>query len=124
MCIFAPKTTGMVKAREEVEKFISTFIAKADIFGVIFVDRDKNNEALKMLGLTDSASLRLVKEIKVEEYSDTISDSLSYGDMWIFGKDYNGKELYIKVSLGKFSDSAICVSFHIAQYQLEHPYKQ
>ena len=113
----------MVKAREEVENFISTFIAKADVFGIILVNRDKNNEAFKMLGLTQMSGLRLVKEIRVEEYSETISDSLTYGDMWIFGKDHDGKELYIKVSLGKFSDSAICVSFHIAEYPLEHPYK-
>ena len=114
----------MIKAREEVEKFITTFIMKAEIFGVIFVDREKNNEALKMLGITQSVSLKLVKQITLEEYSETILDSLTYGDMWIFGKDYDGKEIYIKVSLGKFSNSAICVSFHIAEHPLEHPYKQ
>lgn len=25
----------------------------------------------------------------------------SFGDMWVFGKDYEGNELYIKIALGR-----------------------
>ena len=113
----------MIKTREEVQSFIASFIEKANVFSVTFISRDKNTEALKVLGINETIRLELVKQITIEEYSETISDLLSFGDMWVFGKDYDGKEIYIKISLGSFNARAICISFHIAEHQMSHPYK-
>lgn len=40
--------------------------------------------------------------------------------MWVFGKDYNDIDLYIKISV---SNRALCISFHEAEYPLNFPFK-
>lgn len=43
--------------------------------------------------------------------------------MWVFGKDYDGTELYIKISLGVPGSNTICISFHESEHSLHYPYK-
>lgn len=112
-----------VKTKQEVESFLRQFYPKLEIFGIIFLDRDKNTEAIKMLGITPIARKEIVKSIAPNDYIETIIDNSSYGEMWVFGKDYNGEELYIKITLGKPNTNTICVSFHIAEYPLNYPFK-
>lgn len=45
----------MIKSKEEVEQFLSQFGIKFDIWGIFYLDRDKNTEALKALGITPKA---------------------------------------------------------------------
>lgn len=99
-----------VKTKQEVESFLRQFYPKLEIFGIIFLDRDKNTEAIKMLGITPIARKEIVKSIAPNDYIETIIDNSSYGEMWVFGKDYNGEELYIKITLGKPNTNTICVS--------------
>ena len=42
----------------------------------------------------------------------------------IFGKDVEGKEVYIKISYGMPNRQAICISFHLAEYPMNYPYKK
>lgn len=44
--------------------------------------------------------------------------------MWVFGKDYDGTELYIKISLGAPGSKTICISFHEAEHPLSYPFKK
>lgn len=44
-------------------------------------------------------------------------------DMWIFGKIIQGKEVYIKITMGQPSDKVLCISFHFAEESLTYPYK-
>ena len=44
-----------VKKKEEVERFIKQFLPKLDIWGVIYIDREKNDAALKAMGITPNA---------------------------------------------------------------------
>ena len=53
----------------------------------------------------------------------TIIDEASFGDMWVFGKDFNGSELYIKISMGAPRSNTICISFHEAEHHLNYPFK-
>lgn len=112
-----------IKDKAEVERFLSQFVPKMEIFGIMFLDRDKNTEALKMLGITPSTRKELIREIQVDDYIESIIDEFSFGDMWVFGKDYDGEELYIKISLGAPNTSTVCVSFHVAQYPLSYAFK-
>jgi hypothetical protein len=43
--------------------------------------------------------------------------------MWVFGKEVRGKEIYIKMSMGNENNPAICISFHIAEFSINYPYK-
>lgn len=112
-----------MKTKQEVENFLREFIPKLKIFGIIFLDRDKNTEALKMLGITPMFRKEIIKSISTNDYIGTIIDNSSYGEMWVFGKDYNGEEIYIKITLGKPNTNTLCISFHIAEHPLKYPFK-
>ncbi len=43
--------------------------------------------------------------------------------MWVFGKDVKGKEVYIKITLGKPNSHTICISFHKAEFPMSYPLK-
>ena len=113
----------MIKSLQDVEQFLSHFKAKMKIFGILFTDRDKNKEALMMLGINNNIRIKVVEEIETTDYIETLSDELSFGDMWVFGKDAFGKELYIKISMGHPNSNTICISFHIAEYPINYAYK-
>ena len=113
----------MIKNFQEVEQFISHFRTKLKFFGIVFIDRAKNAEALEMLGITEKMRLKVIEEIETTDYIETITDELSFGDMWVFGKDAYGEAIYIKISLGRLNSSAVCISFHKAEYPLDYKFK-
>lgn len=91
--------------------------------GIIFLNRLKNQEALKMLGITPSARKEIIKSITSVDYIETIIDEVSFGDMWVFGKDCDGVDVYVKIALGKPNSNTICISFHSAEYPLKYAFK-
>lgn len=112
-----------VKERDEVERFLRQFMPKMEIFGIMFLDRDKNTDALKMLGTTPGIRKEIIRDIQADDYIENILDRFSYGDMWVFGKDYDGEELYIKISLGAPGTNTICISFHVAEHPLNYAFR-
>lgn len=110
----------------EVELFLNQFKVKLEVFGVFFLDgREKNYQALLDLNISRFERLEIVKSIQVEDYSEgPIQDLLNnYGEMWVFGKDVDGQEVYIKITMGKPNLKAICISFHKAEYPMNYPLK-
>lgn len=108
----------------DVNRFLSAFKVKAEIFGIKYRDdRIKNRESLMRLGITGIVREKIVLSVEAIDYSDgPILNTLNEdGDLWVFGKDYSGVELYIKISLG--TDGAVCVSFHEAEHPLDYPFK-
>ena len=43
-----------IRKKEEVERFLKQFLPKLDIWGIIYIDREKNDAALKAMGITPS----------------------------------------------------------------------
>jgi len=41
-----------------------------------------------------------------------------------FGITIKGKEIYIKINLGKTGKRVMCISFHIAEHKMKYPFKQ
>lgn len=115
--------THKINTRQEVETFLRQFMPKMDIFGIIVLNRQKNQEALRALGLTEKVRKDVIKTIVVDDYVETISDAVSYGDMWVFGKDYDGTDLYIKISMGQPNSNTICISFHTAEHPINYAFK-
>ena len=112
--------------KEAVELFLSQFLCKMSIYGIVFRnDRLKNQLALKDLDITPLFRLELIKRLAVSDYSaGPIVDSINHGEeMWVFGKDVRGRQVYIKITLGFPDDSVICISFHIAEHPMEYPFK-
>jgi hypothetical protein len=44
-------------------------------------------------------------------------------EMWVFGKEINKHEIYIKITMGQPNQSVICISFHIAEHPMIYPLK-
>ena len=116
----------IMATKEEVQKFLNQFHEKLKIYDIIFRDdRGKNTQALAELEITPNYRLEVIKTITVEDYSEgPIVNTLNKcGDLWVFGKDIKGNEVYIKISLGLPNSRTICISFHKAEHTMSYPFK-
>ena len=112
--------------REDVQKFLNQFHQKMKIFGIIYRDdRGKNQKTLEELEIVPSYRRVIIENLIVEDYvQGPVVDLLNkLGEMWVFGKDVKGHEVYIKISMGLANSQTICISFHIAEYPLSYPFK-
>lgn len=111
--------------KEEVQRFLNQMKEKIKVFGIMYRDdRGKNAQSLVDLEITPKYRDTVIINLEVQDYSEgPIIDTLNhYGEMWVFGKDVKGQEVYIKITLGKGS-STLCISFHIAEYPMNYPFK-
>ena len=113
-----------IETKEIVQAFLNSFLPKFDVWGIFFIDRKKNDEAMAALGITPAQREDIIREIKTEDYIETIVDEVSFGDMWVFGKDFSGEELYIKISLGCPNSNTICISFHKSEFSNKYAFKE
>ncbi len=112
--------------KEDVEKFLTLFYQKVKIFGILFRnDRGKNQQALLELDITPKMRESIVMQVKAEDYvKGPLTDTLNHDtDLWVFGKDVKGKEVYIKITMGASGSSTICISFHVAERKLRYLFK-
>ena len=65
-----------------------------------------------------------LKELKVEEYSETKidTDDVNPPILFVFGKYINGKLIYVKLKIRDYQKQVVCVSFHYAKDKMEFPY--
>ena len=112
--------------KEEVQKFLNHFHEKMIIFGIIYRDdRGKNQKTLEELEIVPSYRRVIIENLVVEDYvQGPVVDELNkLGEMWVFGKDVKGREVYIKIMIGGVGCQTICISFHIAEHPLVYPFK-
>lgn len=112
--------------KEEVELFLSRFIQKVKVFGIVFRDdRGKNMQTLLELEITPKYREDVIMNLDPEDYVEgPIEDTLNKkGEMWVFGKEVSGRDVYIKISMSISNSSAICISFHIAEYRITYKFK-
>ena len=59
-----------------------------------------------------------------EEYSETKidTDNVNPPILYVFGKDINGKLIYVKLKIRDRQKQVVCVSFHYAKDKIEFPY--
>lgn len=112
----------MIKTKQEVEQFLRQFGIKFNIWGIFYLDRDKNSEALKVLGITPKARDEIVRQLKSDDYVETLTADF-FNEMWVFGKDMDNTELYIKIALGQPDKQTVCISFHLAEHPIQYAYK-
>ena len=116
----------MMITKEEVQKFLNQFHEKMKIFGIIYRDdRGKNRKTLEELEIVPSYRRVVIENLVVEDYvQGPVVDELNkLGEMWVFGKDVKGREVYIKIMIGGVGCQTICISFHIAEHPLVYPFK-
>ena len=111
---------------EEVRAFLEQFNTKVQVFGILFRDdRPKNKEALQILDITPLQRELIVKNLQAQDYVEgPVIDVLNKKcEMWVFGKDVKGREVYIKITLGYQNGQTICISFHSAEHPMQYPFK-
>ena len=112
--------------KEEIKGFLRNFHEKMQFWDVVFLDsRGKNTQALADLELRPNDRKKVLEDLKVEDYSQGPLDEQWYGSstMWVFGKKIKKHELYIKVTMGVEKASVICISFHVAEYPIDYPFR-
>lgn len=112
--------------KEEVQAFLNQFHAKMKIYGILYRDdRGKNQKTLEELEIVPSFRKVVIENLEVEDYvQGPVIDKLNrLGEMWVFGKDVKGREVYIKIMLGGVNCQTICISFHTAEHPLQYAFK-
>ncbi len=114
-------------SKKEVALFLKQFHQKSEIYDIVFRDdRGKNLSTLALLDMSPTARIKVIKKIKAEDYSEgPLTDTLNkINEIWVFGKEVQKHEIYIKISLGYPNCSTICISFHVAEHPMKYPYKE
>ena len=114
--------------RHDVVEFLNLFkgCIMLDLFHV--KDRETNLQGLLDLGMDTTERKEVLLGLEPEDYvkgpepDDTDSDK----DVWFFGKEYYGKEIYIKMRVvqdrrNKKLYRAMIWSFHPAKNKLDYP---
>ena len=110
-----------------VSTFLKDFKEKMAFWDVLFRDdRGKNAQALVDIELRPIERKAILEAIETKDYSEGPLKETLYGgaDMWVFGKTVKKKEVYIKITMGVFGNSVICISFHLAQHKMQYPLKK
>jgi hypothetical protein len=112
--------------KEEIIRFLKQFQEKKKVWSILFRDdRGKNIDTLSVLEISPNKRIEIIDSLKAEDYSEgPLIEKLYRGsDMWVFGRQFKNKEIYIKISIGFESSPVICISFHVAEFPMNYPYK-
>ncbi|MHB0981306.1 MAG: toxin [Thermoleophilia bacterium] len=92
----------------------------------VFVGREKNLTTLANLGINRKHAESLVLGLKPEDYvsgpeTDHNNPSL---DVWVFGLEVSGCEIYVKLQLLLDPECCVCVSFHEPERPMHYPLRE
>ena len=112
---------------DDVQRFLNDFHVKLSIYDILFsYNRPKNINMLLALEITPNNRKEIIARLKVNDYCEGPIDDKLYGiaSMWVFGIALNRKEIYIKISMGRYQQPVICISFHKSEYPLKYQLKK
>ena len=97
--------------------------------GYYFVTQHlKNVQAMRELGITARIRDEVILSVAMEDYSSgPNSDEYHPGHYWIFGKDIDSIEIYIKlkiVTYNNWNELADCYSYHPSEQPLNYPFRK
>lgn len=113
--------------KDDVQRFLEQFHSRMKVFGIIYRDdRGKNQKTLEELEIVPSFRKVIIENLRVEDYVEgPLIDTLNQlGEMWVFGRDVKGREVYIKIMISNVGGQTICISFHLAESKLIYPFKE
>ncbi len=91
-------------------------------------EHHKNIQALRDLGLNARLRDELILSVAMDDYSSGPKpDEYHPGYYWVFGKNLDNVEIYIKlkiVSLNNGNEKAVCLSFHPSEHPLKYPFRK
>ena len=117
----------ILKEIEEVVHFLRDFKALMREGRYVIKKHHKNLQTLIDLGFTGKMRDQALFALKANEYSSGPNiDEFGKADYWVFGKEIDGVEIYIKLQIFTYSngnEQAVCISFHTAEGPLKYPFK-
>ncbi|MDD2716779.1 MAG: type II toxin-antitoxin system MqsR family toxin [Candidatus Wallbacteria bacterium] len=115
-------TLKLQKIRQAVVDFLSELKEVIDTGKFYLIDRDKNLKFAAELGITREMIKSTVRELEAENYyQGPTPDRDKPGEVWEFGKELMGREIYIKVKIVQGQCKVICISFHEAESGMTYP---
>jgi hypothetical protein len=117
---------AQLQVQQQVKEFLNEFKTKMSIYNVVFRDdRKKNTLSILQLDMLPVERKEILKKLEITDYCEgPTKDNLNdLPPMWVFGKQYKGKEIYIKISIGFENLPVICISFHKAEFAITYPFK-
>jgi hypothetical protein len=91
-------------------------------------EHHKNIQALRDLGINARLRDELILSVAMDDYSSGPNpDEYHPGYYWVFGKNLDNVEIYIKlkiVSLNNGNEKAVCLSFHPSEHPLKYPFRK
>lgn len=91
-------------------------------------EHHKNIQALRDLGINARLRDELILSVAMDNYSSGPNqDEYHPGYYWVFGKNLDNVEIYIKlkiVSLNNGNEKAVCLSFHPSEHPLKYPFRK
>ncbi len=109
----------------DILAFLAEFKRLVSIGDFIIIDRLKNRQALLELNITANQRKDYLLQLKKSRYSaGPVQDEKLGGEVWIFGKNISGNEVYIKIAVNTWNGrKAYCISFHIAERPFTYPFR-
>ena len=114
-----------VNSEDEAQELLQYLKGELKNGFVLMQGLKKNTQVLIDLNLSAADIRRMVDELTVRDYCSGPDSDEKYP--WkiiaVFGKVYNNKELYIKLSLGFDGSPVVCLSFHPAEFPMAYQFK-
>lgn len=110
-----------------VKSFLQELKQVIKTWDVFFINRPKNSvQDLADLGITASSRRAIISELELEDYSEGPEPETQFNgtELWVFGKIIKNQEVYIKLTISRNTNNAICISFHKAEHPMRFPYKE
>jgi len=118
---------GKQRTRDFLEAVKQTITNPATRYdGWLLVRRPESVECITELGLTLGDVRDAILGLSVADYcAGPLQDRDMPGDLWVFGKVMEGREVYIKLKLARIGPVKIVriVSFHFPKEPLCYPYR-
>jgi hypothetical protein len=117
---------NQVKTRTEADALLKEIKERIKISGLLVLnDRPNNAQTLADLDITPQMQKEIINSLSTADYCAGPAEDHKYPWKWValFGKKYNGIELYIKFSVGIEGTAVTCLSFHKAGSPMEYQFK-
>jgi hypothetical protein len=91
-------------------------------------EHHKNIQALRDLGINARLRDEFILSVAIDDYSSGPNpDGYHPGYYWVFGKNFDAVEIYIKLKIVSFNNGnerAVCFSFHRSERPLKYPFRK
>ena len=123
MEVSAPK--AKIAQPDEVGYFLQVFHQTKSENGIVFLDRQKNVQALLDLDISATEREAIIDSLEIRNYyKGPRNDGVRIGgEFWEFGVVVNGMEVYVKLSIGIVEGPVLCFSFHPSERRITYPYR-